>query len=694
MTFLNPIFLWASLAIAVPIIVHLFNFRRPKRVQFSDISLVREVKKSVVKKLKLRQWLLLAARCLALLALVFVFANPVWKKETLATTAVGHASVAVVLDNSYSMKGGNEKGSYWLQAQQVAREIIEAYTRNDEFIVMTNDEPQLHFNFGEKQSGIKALKDLVVRQNANSFQDLLAVTEDIFSHASNANRILYYISDFQESTVFPDSIVNFTKPEGIEVNLVPLTTRALRNAYIADHEITTQIIERDKPVNLKLSLVNDSPEQMKNVGLRVVIGNETRPVATEDLKAGETIEINVPLTPKTAGWQSGYVEIDDYPVEFDNKRYFSYYVPFREKMLVVEETAANNLRLMFGGEVLDQFDVKFISFRDFAAENLDDYKSIILVGMTEISTGLQDKLSAHLKEGRSIMYMPGPEIKTASINSFFQGLGLGTFETAIANEAGAYAASVDLDHPVFEGVYVKEGGNRKFDAPLMYKYYRFRPGNAIEQNVILRMGNQDPIVVESRPEGGLFYTFSFFPGEDWTDFTLKSSGLAMMVQLARMMNQTQQVQQNEDLGGTGYKRIKTREKDVIKMAGADGNEVIPEQFVQSGYIVLKFNKQKITEGNYSLSQQEALLEKISFNVPDAESQLKARSEQEIVDFLAAQGVDFINVSPVLQGGFAEEIQMKNEGVPLWKYFLAAAILFLLTEFLILRLGTRPQPATA
>lgn len=692
MIFTNPIFLWAGLAVLIPIIVHLFNFRRPKRVQFSDVSLVREVKKSVVKRMRLRQWLLLLMRCLAILALVAVFANPVIRRNDNAIVT-GSTSVAVVIDNSYSMQGGNDKGAYWSQAQQFAREIIEAYSRTDEFLVMTNDEPRLSYNFAEQQAAVKELRNLQVRQNTNSLSDLLAVSEDIYKNASNARRVLYFISDFQKSSIIPDSLLKFKMPEGTEVNLVPLTTRKLRNAYIADHTIETQIVEKGKPLELKLTLVNDAPEPVNKLNLRVVVGNDNRPVATENLKANERAEISVNLIPKASGWQSGYIEIDDYPIEYDNRRYFSYYVPYREKMLVVEETPAPNLRLMFGGEVLDQFDVKFASSREFAAENLDEYKSILLVGITEISTGLQEKLNSHLKEGKSILYFPGDKLQTAGVNSFFSGLGIGTFGELVQNPNGDFASGVDLDHPVFEGVFLSDRKARKFDAPTVYKYYKFRPANNVLQNVIMRMGNQDPILLESRPEeGGLVFTFTTFPSGSWTDLTLKSSGLAIMVQLARIMNQTQQVQQNEDLGGTGYKRVKTREQDVIKMVNSEGTEMVPEQYVQNGYIVLKFDKQKLREGNYSLVQQDRQLEEISFNVPDAESQLAARSEQELRDFLSDQGIEGLTVSPAVQGGFAQDIQLKSEGIPLWKYFLVLAALFLLAEFLILKISTKAATA--
>jgi hypothetical protein len=344
---------------------------------------------------------------------------------------------------------------------------------------------------------------------------------------------------------------------------------------------------------------------------------------------------------------------------------------------------------MFGGEVVDQFEVKFISSREIAGEQLSDYKSIMLVGLNEITTGLQEKLTAHLADGRNILFFPGEDMNPAGVNPFFQAMNLGQFGQKVKNEIGQVAAGVDLEHPVFEGVFAKKTPGRKFDAPTAYQYYDYRPSNGAIQNVILRLGNGSPILVESRLAAGLFFTFAMNPAESWTDLTIKTSGLALMVQLARMMNQTQSVEAVMDLGATSILRITTEGKEMIQMRGTEGEESTPEQFAQSGAVVLKFDKLKLHEGNFDLTMGDTVLEKISFNVPDAESQLAARNEQEIRDFLAKTGNEAIQVSAAVRGSFGAEIQSRNEGVPLWKYFLIAALAFLIAEFLILRVGTKP-----
>ena len=55
MAFLNPSFLWALFAMAIPVIIHLINFRKPKVVYFSNTAFIEDVKKETRTKTKLKQ---------------------------------------------------------------------------------------------------------------------------------------------------------------------------------------------------------------------------------------------------------------------------------------------------------------------------------------------------------------------------------------------------------------------------------------------------------------------------------------------------------------------------------------------------------------------------------------------------------------------------------------------------------------
>src|SRR6187402_4015179 len=77
MQFLYPAFLWALSALAIPIIIHLFYFRRYKKVYFSNLRFLREVKEETSARNKLRNLLILLARLLAMAGIIFAFAQPV-----------------------------------------------------------------------------------------------------------------------------------------------------------------------------------------------------------------------------------------------------------------------------------------------------------------------------------------------------------------------------------------------------------------------------------------------------------------------------------------------------------------------------------------------------------------------------------------------------------------------------------------
>src|SRR5690606_15816754 len=76
MKFVYPEFLYALFAIAIPIVIHLFNFRKFKKIYFSNVQFLKEVTQETQSKSKLKHLLILISRILAISFLVFAFAQP------------------------------------------------------------------------------------------------------------------------------------------------------------------------------------------------------------------------------------------------------------------------------------------------------------------------------------------------------------------------------------------------------------------------------------------------------------------------------------------------------------------------------------------------------------------------------------------------------------------------------------------
>lgn len=111
MSFLYPYFLLLGLAIVIPIVVHLFNFHRFKQVLFTNVSMLKNIAIANKKHNKLLQRLLLLSRCLAIIFLALLFAQPYIKNNDSQLKGEDSNAVVIILDNSFSMQNLSKKGS-------------------------------------------------------------------------------------------------------------------------------------------------------------------------------------------------------------------------------------------------------------------------------------------------------------------------------------------------------------------------------------------------------------------------------------------------------------------------------------------------------------------------------------------------------------------------------------------------------
>ena len=119
MSFLNPSALWLMPLAAGPLVLHLLSLRRARRLPFSDLSLLRRAHARSLPATRLRQWLILAARCLALAALCLAFARPVVRGAASGEGADAGMDLVVLLDTSWSM-GASERGRSRFEAARAA----------------------------------------------------------------------------------------------------------------------------------------------------------------------------------------------------------------------------------------------------------------------------------------------------------------------------------------------------------------------------------------------------------------------------------------------------------------------------------------------------------------------------------------------------------------------------------------------
>ncbi|HQU40703.1 MAG TPA: BatA domain-containing protein, partial [Chitinophagales bacterium] len=156
MSFLAPGMLWGLLLLAVPVIIHLFSFRRFKTVYFPDIRFLKQVREESATRNRLKQWLILTARLLAVFFLVMAFAQPFLPGAEKAVTGSSHA-VSVYVDNSFSMEAEHDGLSLLEAARQQARAVVNAYGLDDRFQILSNTPDALSQQWLSKEEALDVI---------------------------------------------------------------------------------------------------------------------------------------------------------------------------------------------------------------------------------------------------------------------------------------------------------------------------------------------------------------------------------------------------------------------------------------------------------------------------------------------------------------------------------------------------------
>ena len=215
MQFLYPSFLWALLAIAIPIIIHLFYFRRFKKVYFTNVKYLEEIKEETSSRNRLKNLLILLSRILAISALVFAFAQPFIPQGD--NIKKGNNAVSVFIDNSFSMNALQNEVPLLDIAKEKGRQIIKAYSEEDKFQILTHSFEGRHQRLVSKEDALALIDEIQVTPSVRELTKVVNRQKQAIN-SQEENEILYLISDFQTSINDLQDYQDSTA----ELNLLPL----------------------------------------------------------------------------------------------------------------------------------------------------------------------------------------------------------------------------------------------------------------------------------------------------------------------------------------------------------------------------------------------------------------------------------------------------------------------------------------
>ncbi|MBF97927.1 MAG: hypothetical protein CMI36_02955, partial [Owenweeksia sp.] len=199
MNFLYPQFFWAMLALAIPVIVHLFNFRRYKTVYFSNNRFLQAIQKKSQSFNRLRHLIVLCCRLLALALLVIAFTQPYIPAEESSAGTSNYA--ALYLDNSLSMKTKGPNGPLLDEARSQAVELLKSLPENFNVQLVSNNfegREQRYYTPNEAIQMVDELQPSQAYRTAEEIQSRLAGPwQDVNTEKGKLQ--VFVLSDFQTS---------------------------------------------------------------------------------------------------------------------------------------------------------------------------------------------------------------------------------------------------------------------------------------------------------------------------------------------------------------------------------------------------------------------------------------------------------------------------------------------------------------
>ncbi|MFN7119382.1 MAG: BatA domain-containing protein [Saprospiraceae bacterium] len=670
MQFLFPTFLFALAALAIPVILHLFYFRRFKKVYFTNVRFLREVKEETSARSKLRNILVLIARLLTLTFLVLAFAQPFIPQS--AEVKQGQKAVSVFVDNSFSMTALSQNAPLLERAKQRAREIVQAYAVDDEFQVLTNDFEGRHQRMVSREDALNLIEEIKISPATRELSTVLTRQKNALNTSGVESQTAYIISDFQANVTDLQTFTDTT----FEINLVPLQAVQERNVGIdsAWFEAPVQMVNQTN--DLLVSVRNYSAEDADNVRLTIRYEGQTKPVGTMSIPAGSAVTDTVPITILRTGWHTGELAITDYPVQFDDKYYFAFNVASVVNVLIINEEAPNRyLEAAFAG--IPNFKATNQLSRNITYSEFPNYQMIVVNEVNAISSGLAAELRQYVNNGGNVLVFPGRQADLNSYRSFltaFPANELQAFENQERN-----VGSINTEEFIFRDVYQNRSANLKL--PTSKGNFRMGRGRNEEQLLTYRDGSA--FLAKYQTGQGNLYVCAAPLNEELNN--LAQSGEIFIPMLYKMALSSARVKKIAYTIGRDEvieAEHLTNSTDLVYKLRGESGEFIPEQRIVGSKAYLGTSNQILQAGFYDLFlNQDTILAKYGFNFDRKESALNYLSADQLTN---EAGVKMNVIDVMEEAVLTAKIEERSQGIVLWRWCVILALLFLAAEVLLLR----------
>lgn len=670
MQFVYPAFLFALFALVIPVIIHLFNFRRYHKVYFSNVQFLKEVQEQQASGRNLKERLILASRLLAIAFLVLAFAHP-YLSGNISTKPGQQQAVSIFVDNSYSMQALSREGTLLDEAKTRAKEIAQTFDVNTRFQILTQDFEGKHQRLLSRDEFDDEVDAIKISAQSRPMQAIINRQQNLLQTQGNVRETAFIVSDFQKNM----GNAKLKVDTGLNVNYVQLKANTLPNIAADSVWLLSAVHRPGESEKLVVRLHNYADEKAVNVPLKLIINGVQKALGSYTINSNSTQTDTLSFSGLQAGWQRAELQLQDNPVTFDNHFYFNFYVQAQMPVLLVSGDKPDiYLNAVFSSDPFFKITQTTEGHIDYSS--LLQYPIIVISNIKAISGGLAQQLKVYVQKGGTLAVFPSGDADLGSYQTFLQPLNAAFPEKL--NKGDTKVSSINLRALVYRNMF--ENMPQNPDLPKVKSYYQLNANLSAAGEKLLSLAGNLPFWEQFKYQQGKVYVSAVPLDETFSNLPRHALFVTTMLRIALLSGHNQALYHT--LGNSESietEPIPTGPNEILTLVQGD-QKIIPDVRRQDGSTLLYVSDQLQKPGHYRLMKQDSTVQWLAFNNNRSESDLHYFTRAELQNILPKKS----NVIVPGNASIKTTLTETNFGLQLWKLCLLLALVFLAIEILLIR----------
>lgn len=640
--FIHPAIAAAALACgALPVIIHLINRRRYKRVPWAAMSFLLAAHRRSAKRLRLEHWLLLLVRIAIVIAFGLAIARPYLSASALVPASWSRSHRILMIDNSLSMSARLPSGGTRFDlAKKKARDLLQSFGRSDAVSLVTLADPAdapIATQSYDRRNVREALTSILPTQRATDFVGAAAKVIEILreSEAAPQNRVVYLITDLARRDWVDDSTAQvspFTESArsiagalaDSETDFVVLSVarEPVDNVAVTDLACDSSLVNANMPVRVSAKVRNFGPTSSRNLKLQLRRDGEIlseQALSTLEPGAESTATASILLTTPGIHVLEAHVSgAGGDGLSVDDTRFLSLEARETIPLLIIDgrpgstllEGQAGYLAMALAPEVANLrrglgsrphaqpfakafFQPKVITKSQFDAEVLGEFDVLVLCNVPRLSEDRWLRIQRYVRQGGGLLLFGGGLVSIDNYNRFAFADGKGLLPCRIGradNDTNEASATV-LAHEPFVHPIMVDFADHPDSGLFLAHVNRYHPVEPVEDRgeILVRFADGNPALIASSLGKGRILFCTTTAGMDWNNLAAKGDYVSLMLNVVSHLSTRHGRHRNVTVGRSLHEPLTATESSLQHhITNAAGESTAPRLVPVDDGLTLEF----------------------------------------------------------------------------------------------------------